>query len=104
MFVFYRLFYNTYNFFALYANIDGFTYAEKDVPADERPEIDRWILSELNTLIGTVDDAYNNYEPTRAGRAIVEFVNVNDLKNNGVLLKGKKILIRKNPFKLPIKK
>jgi len=72
---FFGTLYNTYNFFALYANIDGFTYAEDDVPAEERPEIDRWILSELNTLIGLVDDAYNNYEPTRAGRAIVEFVN-----------------------------
>ncbi len=72
---FFGTLYNTYNFFALYANIDGFSYAEDDVPAEERPEIDRWILSELNTLIGLVDDSYNNYEPTRAGRAIVDFVN-----------------------------
>ncbi|MEE4256241.1 MAG: isoleucine--tRNA ligase [Bacteroidales bacterium] len=72
---FFGTLYNTYAFFALYANIDGFSYAEKDVPAGERPEIDRWILSELNTLIGEVDEAYNLYEPTRAGRAIVEFVN-----------------------------
>jgi len=72
---FFGTLYNTYAFFALYANIDGFTYAEDDVPVNERPEIDCWILSELNTLIGLVDDAYNNYEPTRAGRAIVEFVN-----------------------------
>jgi len=72
---FFGTLYNTYTFFALYANIDGFTYEEDDVPTTERPEIDRWILSELNTLIGIVDEAYNNYEPTRAGRAIVEFVN-----------------------------
>jgi len=72
---FFGTLYNTYSFFSLYANIDGFTYAEEDVPAAQRPEIDRWILSELNTLIGLVDEAYNSYEPTRAGRAIVEFVN-----------------------------
>ena len=72
---FFGTLYNTYAFFALYANIDEFTYAEDDVPQEERPEIDRWILSELNTLIGLVDNAYNDYEPTRAGRAIVEFVN-----------------------------
>jgi isoleucyl-tRNA synthetase len=72
---FFGTLYNTYAFFALYANIDGFTYAEDDVPASDRPEIDRWILSELNTLIGIVDEAYNSFEPTRAGRAIVEFVN-----------------------------
>ncbi len=72
---FFGTLYNTYAFFALYANIDEFSYAEEDVPFGERPEIDRWILSELNTLIGLVDDTYNNYEPTRAGRAIVEFVN-----------------------------
>jgi len=72
---FFGTLYNTYAFFALYANIDGFSYAEEDVHAGERPEIDRWILSELNTLIGEVDEAYKLYEPTRAGRAIVEFVN-----------------------------
>jgi len=72
---FFGTLYNTYAFFALYANIDGFTYAEEDVALENRPEIDRWILSELNTLIGVVDEAYNDYEPTRAGRAIVEFVN-----------------------------
>ena len=66
--------YNTYNFFVLYANIDGFTYAEKDVPYADRPEIDRWILSRLNTLIKYVDQAYEAYEPTRAGRAIQNFV------------------------------
>jgi isoleucyl-tRNA synthetase len=72
---FFGTLYNTYAFFALYANIDGFSYAEDDIPSGDRPEIDRWILSELNTLIGLVDEAYNNFEPTRAGRAIVEFVN-----------------------------
>lgn len=66
--------FNTYSFFALYANLDNFEYKEADLPADRRPEIDRWILSELNTLIKTVDEAYGDYEPTRAGRAIAEFV------------------------------
>ena len=69
--------YNTYSFFALYANIDGFEYKEPDLPIAERPEIDRWILSELNTLIKTVDEAFADYEPTRAGRAIQEFVDAN---------------------------
>ncbi|MCD4724523.1 MAG: isoleucine--tRNA ligase [Bacteroidales bacterium] len=72
---FFGTLYNTYAFFSLYANIDGFTYAEEDVPFEERPEIDRWILSELNTLIKRVDTSFDDYEPTRAGRAIVEFVN-----------------------------
>ena len=72
---FFGTLYNTYAFFALYANIDGFSYAEDDVAFEDRPEIDRWILSELNTLIKMVDESYDNYEPTRAGRAIVEFVN-----------------------------
>lgn len=71
---FFRALYNTYAFFALYANIDGFAYKEKDVPLEKRPEIDRWILSKLNTLVKTVDEAYANYEPTQAGRAIQEFV------------------------------
>ena len=66
--------YNTYSFFALYANLDGFDYSQKDIPISERPEIDRWILSELNTLVKTVGDAYEDYEPTRAGRAIDTFV------------------------------
>jgi len=67
--------YNTYAFFALYANIDGFAYSEDEVPVAERTELDRWILSELNSLIKEVDDAYSKYEPTRAGRAIQFFVN-----------------------------
>ena len=66
--------YNTYSFFALYANLDGFDYSQKDLPTAERPEIDRWILSELNTLVKTVGDAMEDYEPTRAGRAIGTFV------------------------------
>ncbi len=66
--------YNTYSFFALYANIDGFDYSQKDLPIAERPEIDRWILSELNTLVKTVGEAMEDYEPTRAGRAIDTFV------------------------------
>lgn len=71
---FFGTLYNTYSFFALYANIDGFTYAEEDVPFENRPEIDRWILSELNTLMTKVEEAYQAYEPTRAGRAIQYFV------------------------------
>ena len=66
--------FNTYSFFALYANLDNFEYKEADIPSDRRPEIDRWILSELNTLVKSVDEAYADYEPTRAGRAIGEFV------------------------------
>ena len=69
--------YNTYKFFALYANVDGFTGAEKDVPFSSRPEIDRWILSLLNTLVQTVTESLDDYEPTRAARAIEEFVNDN---------------------------
>ncbi|MDQ3193268.1 MAG: isoleucine--tRNA ligase [Bacteroidota bacterium] len=71
---FFSTLYNTYNFFALYANIDGFSYKEDDIPVDERPEIDRWILSVLNSLVKEVDQSLNDYESTRAGRAIQEFV------------------------------
>ena len=74
---FFGTLYNTYSFFALYANVDGFTYAEADVPVAERPEIDRWILSLLNSLIKDVDACYNDYEPTKAGRLITDFVNDN---------------------------
>ena len=66
--------YNTYSFFALYANLDGFDYTTPDLDIKDRPEIDRWILSELNTLVKTVGDAMEDYEPTRAGRAIGTFV------------------------------
>ncbi len=74
---FFGTLYNTYSFFALYANLDNFNYSEAEIPLEERPEIDRWILSELNTLIKTVDEAYADYEPTKATRAISEFVSEN---------------------------
>jgi isoleucyl-tRNA synthetase len=74
---FFGTLYNTYSFFALYANIDGFNYSEAEIPLAERPEIDRWILSELNTLIKDVDSYYADYEPTRAARAISDFVQEN---------------------------
>ena len=71
---FFGTLYNTYSFFSLYANIDGFDFSEAEVPLNERPEIDRWVLSKLNSLIEEVDLAYSEYEPTRAGRAIQDFV------------------------------
>ncbi len=71
---FFGTLYNTYSFFTLYANIDHFTYAEADVPLNERPEIDRWILSELHSLVKRVDEFYADYEPTKAIRAISDFV------------------------------
>jgi isoleucyl-tRNA synthetase len=71
---FFGTLHNTYSFFALYANVDGFSYAEAEIPMNERTEIDRWIISELNTLIKNVDEAYNDYEPHRAGRYIESFV------------------------------
>ncbi len=74
---FFGTLYNTYAFFALYTNIDGFTYAEQDIPLAERPEIDKWILSELHTLIEKVDQAYGEYEPTKAARAISYYVQEN---------------------------
>ena len=72
---FFGTLYNTYSFFALYANVDGFTYSEPDVPMAERPEIDRWILSLLHSLVKDVDGYLNTYDPTRAGRAIADFIN-----------------------------
>ena len=74
---FFGTLYNTYSFFALYANVDGFTGKEPIIPIAERPEIDRWIISQLNTLVKDVDNDYASYEPTRAGRAISDFVNDN---------------------------
>ncbi len=74
---FFGTLYNTYSFFALYANVDGFTFAEPEIPIAQRPEIDRWIISLLHSLIKEVDGYYNDYEPTRAGRAISDFVNDN---------------------------
>ncbi|WP_296317975.1 isoleucine--tRNA ligase [Winogradskyella sp. UBA3174] len=70
---FFGTLYNTYSFFTLYTNIDGFDYSEADIVLEERPEIDRWILSELNTLIQKVDKFYEEYEPTKAARAISDF-------------------------------
>ena len=74
---FFGTLYNTYSFFALYANVDSFEYKEADIALAERPEIDRWILSLLNSLIKEVDACYNDYEPTKAGRLISDFVNDN---------------------------
>jgi len=74
---FFGTLYNTYSFFSLYANIDNFNYSESEIPLNERPEIDRWILSELHTLIKLVDEAYADYEPTKAARAISDFVQEN---------------------------
>lgn len=71
---FFGTLYNTYGFFALYANIDGFDFSEEEVPVSERPEIDRWVMSKLNSLIKEVDQLYADYEPKKAGRAIQEFV------------------------------
>ncbi|WP_246067787.1 isoleucine--tRNA ligase [Changchengzhania lutea] len=70
---FFGTLYNTYSFFTLYTNLDKFSYAEAEIPLDERPEIDRWILSELHTLIQKVDEYYADYEPTKAARAISNF-------------------------------
>jgi isoleucyl-tRNA synthetase len=74
---FFGTLYNTYSFFALYANIDEFNYSEADIPLEDRPEIDRWILSELHTLIKNVESYYEDYEPTKAARDISEFVQEN---------------------------
>lgn len=74
---FFGTLYNTYNFFGLYANVDGFIYKEEEIPLAQRPELDRWILSLLNSLIKEVGESYETYEPTRAGRAISEFVTEN---------------------------
>jgi len=77
---FFGTLYNTYSFFALYANIDGFSYSEDEIPLEQRPEIDRWILSELNSLVQSVDELYGDYEPTKAARLISKFV-IEDLSN-----------------------
>lgn len=86
---FFGTLYNTYGFFALYANVDNFRYAEADIPMQKRPEIDRWILSLLNSLIKEVNEAYEKYEPTRAGRAIQDFV-IENLSNWYVRLSRKR--------------
>ncbi|MEE4285904.1 MAG: isoleucine--tRNA ligase, partial [Mariniphaga sp.] len=74
---FFGTLYNTYNFFALYANVDNFRFAEEEIPVEQRPELDRWIISLLNSLVKDVGESYESYEPTRAGRAISEFVTEN---------------------------
>ena len=74
---FFGTLYNTYSFFALYANVDSFDFSQKVIPLEERPEIDRWIISLLNSLVKTVDACYEEYEPTKAGRAIADFVGDN---------------------------
>jgi len=74
---FFSTLYNTYSFFALYANVDNFTFHEEEIPVQDRPEIDRWILSLLHSLIAEVDEFYSTYEPTRAARAIQDFVTEN---------------------------
>ncbi len=86
---FFGTLYNTYNFFALYANVDNFIYKEPEIPVYERPELDRWIISLLNTLVKEVNESYENYEPTRAGRAISEFV-IENLSNWFVRLSRKR--------------
>ncbi len=86
---FFGTLHNTYNFFALYANLDGFKFEEAAIPLANRPESDRWILSRLNTLIKTVDAAYDEYEPTRAARAIMDFV-ADELSNWYVRLNRKR--------------
>ncbi|UTN04983.1 isoleucine--tRNA ligase [Flavobacterium bizetiae] len=74
---FFGTLYNTYSFFSLYANIDGFKHEEAEIPLNERPEIDQWIISELHSLIKFVDECYEDYEPTKAARAISDFVQEN---------------------------
>ena len=86
---FFGTLFNTYSFFSLYANVDGFDYREADVPLSERPEIDRWILSVLHTLIIKVKKEMQDYDPTRAGRLIEQFVN-DDLSNWYVRLNRKR--------------
>ncbi|MDR0710925.1 MAG: isoleucine--tRNA ligase [Prevotellaceae bacterium] len=86
---FFGTLYNTYSFFALYGNVDGFTGEEKPVSVSERPEVDRWIISLLNTLVKDVENAYETYEPTQAGRLIQEFV-CNNLSNWYVRLNRKR--------------
>lgn len=74
---FFGTLYNTYGFFSMYANLDNFDYSEASIPSEKRPEIDRWVLSELNTLIQDVDEAFSDYEPTKAARFISKFVQEN---------------------------
>jgi isoleucyl-tRNA synthetase len=86
---FFGTLYNTYNFFALYANVDNYDHSQKEVPVQDRPEIDRWIISLLNSLIKEVGEHYENYEPTKAGRIIQDFV-IENLSNWYVRLNRKR--------------
>lgn len=86
---FFGTLYNTYSFFSLYANVDGFVQGAEEVPVAERPEIDRWIISVLNSLVKEVENAYSSYEPTRAGRALQDFV-IENLSNWYVRLNRKR--------------
>ena len=81
--------YQTYSFFTMYANVDGFTFEEPEIPVNERPELDRWIISALNTLAKNVNDCLNDYEPTKAGRLIQEFV-IDNVSNWFVRLSRKR--------------
>ena len=81
--------YQTYSFFTMYANVDGFTFAEPLIPVNERPELDRWIISELNSLVKNVNDCLNDYEPTKAGRLIQDFV-IDNVSNWFVRLSRKR--------------
>ena len=81
--------YQTYSFFTMYANVDGFTFAEPLIPVNERPELDRWIISELNSLVKDVNDCLNDYEPTKAGRLIQDFV-IDNVSNWFVRLSRKR--------------
>ena len=81
--------YQTYSFFTMYANVDGFTFAEPEIPVSERPELDRWIISALNTLAKNVNNCLNDYEPTKAGRLIQEFV-IDNVSNWFVRLSRKR--------------
>lgn len=74
---FFGTLYNTYSFFSLYANVDGFNASQEQIPVDERPEIDRWVISILNSLVKEVEEYYESYEPTKVGRAIQQFVSEN---------------------------
>ena len=95
---FFGTLYNTYSFFSLYANVDGFKGNEPQVPVNKRSEIDRWIISLLNSLIAEVEECYETYEPTRAGRAIQDFVNEN-LSNWYVRLNRKRFLGRRTGYR-----
>jgi isoleucyl-tRNA synthetase len=86
---FFGTLYNTYSFFALYANLDGFTYEDGEIPLENRTESDRWVISKLNTLVEKVDSSYNDYEPTQAARLIQDFV-IDDLSNWYVRLNRKR--------------